>query len=90
MPPAEQASAGPKGRPLAFASRDEVGAAFAAACRVAIGERRTSRRGGIHGWWRHPAVELVLDEIRLRLWEEQEMVDRQLSLLDSLQSPEQD
>lgn len=84
MPPPPQGTVGPQGRPLRFLTRAELGQAFADACRVVRAETGRRRGGGTLAWARHPAVEPVLTEFRLRLYEELELVeswDRLQSLL---------
>ena len=66
-----QDSAGPKARPLRFLTRADLGREFSVACAAAMAEWRHHRRRSTVKWWRHPAVEQVLDEIRWRLIDEQ-------------------
>jgi hypothetical protein len=56
---------------LSHLSRDQLGAEFAYACRVALDARRRSRGGGTLDWLRHPLVESVLTEITRRHYEDE-------------------
>jgi len=80
-----QDSAGPEARPLRFLTRADLGREFEIACRIALAEWRSSRARSTRKWWRHSAVEPVLDEIRWRLIEhgyEREMYLRQVEPID--------
>jgi len=77
-----QDSAGPQARPLRFLTRADLGREFESACRIAHAEWRHHKRRSTRKWWRHAAVERVLDEIRARLIEaveERELWDRSVS-----------
>lgn len=80
MPPPPQGTVAPQARPLRFLTRAELGREFERACRVALAEWRHSRRGGTDVWWRHPAVERVLDELGRRYLVEQDELDAQYRL----------
>lgn len=83
MPPAERDSAAPQARPLALLTRSELGTEFSYACRVALGERRRSRRGGTLDWLRHPMVEAVLLEITQRYLDDQAEDEWAMRLFDA-------
>jgi len=70
---------------LRFLTRADLGREFEIACRIALAEWRSSRARSTRKWWRHSAVEPVLDEIRWRLIEhgyEREMYLRQVEPID--------
>jgi len=70
-----QDSAGAKPRPLRFLTRADLGREFELACRIALAEWRHHRRRSTVKWWRHAAVEAVLDELGRRYLEELEESD---------------
>lgn len=82
VPPPRQGAVAPKERPYALHSRDELGDAFAAACRVAMYDWRGRSPSTRPKWTRHELVEAVLDEFVLRHIERQlegELADRRFA-----------
>lgn len=76
VPPQPQGAVAPKARPLSSLTREELGREWVYACRVAMGSRKRSRRGGTLDWLRDPAVRAVLEEITERYWEREWERDR--------------
>lgn len=66
VPPPRQGAVAPKERPYALHSQDELGAAFAQACRVAMYDWRGRSPSTRLKWTRHDLVEAVLEEFVLR------------------------
>lgn len=89
MPPAERDSDAPQARPLFFLTREELGAEFSYACRVALAGARSRRRGGTAAWIHHPMVEAVLNEITQRYYDDEAERDTQLALAGLLQATKQ-
>lgn len=82
MPPTPQGTVAPQARPLSCLTREELGREFALRARAALWEWRRQSGRGTRGWWRHPMVELVLDEYARRHFDAAADIERELRLLE--------